>query len=168
MVSIILCAIFLIFTIYRCKEWIIYQQKENDLFNATNALNFETIILFSNYEITRRVLEIIKKTGKGVRIQCGNSSWLLISNDVCKDELLSKLELIQDVMIYKRYHGKNENFVKDNVDQILFDTWIDYGYRQNYRTILKREMANLLNSGEISNATYNEMYRRAYLFERLN
>ena len=111
-------------------------------------------------------MKILKKSGKRLNIQCGDDYYVPVPKDITAKELAAKLGILQDLMIRKRYESKNEIPVKDSIDRIIFDIWLDYGYKPNYRNILRREMAILLDKGDISNSTYNEIYRRAYMFER--
>lgn len=141
-------------------------QKLNSLFEVDEVLKLETVILFSNEELARRILKIIKRTGKPLKVELADNYSFIVPVDISKKELLDKFELAQSLMIEKRYDGRDEITVKECVDKKIFDTWLDYGYKQNYRVILKREMLSMFETGEISNSTYNEMYRRAYLFER--
>lgn len=166
MLSIVLCVVIGILFIYYCRNRYIYYQRENELFNVTEFLKLETIILFSHKELVGHIMKIMKKTNKPLNIQVADNSYLFIPANISKAELFSKIDLAQTLMIRRRYDGKNDEPVKDTVDKNIFDIWLDYGYKQNYRTILRREMATLLENDEISNSTYNEMYRRAFLFER--
>lgn len=163
--SIILCGVLGILFIFYCRNRYICYQKANKLFDITDCLKLETIILFSHEELAKRIMKIIKKTNKSLEIQVADNSYLLIPRNISKNELLSKIDIAQSLMIYKRY-DKNEQLVKETVDKQIFDIWLDYGYKQNYRVIFRREILNLLDSGEISNSTYNEMYRRMFCFER--
>lgn len=154
----------LIFCYFGC--WYTCYERANDLFNVTTCLRLETIILFSHEELAKRTMKIIKRTNKPLKIQVADDEYLSIPNNLSKEELLAKMDVLQSLMIHKRYCGENEAIVKEAVNRHLFDIWLDYGDKQNYRTILKREMLRLLDSEEISNSTYNEMYRRAFRFKR--
>lgn len=141
-------------------------QKMNFLFNVEDTLDFETAILFSNEELARRILKIVKRTNKPLTVRIADNYSFIVPADISKTEILAKLDDAQSLMIHKRYNGKDEILVKDYLDRMLFDIWLDYGYKYKYRTILKREMDYLLEKGELSNSSYNEIYRRAFYFER--
>lgn len=166
MLAFIVCIVCSVLFIWWAYNYHIYTKRANELFNVTDVLKVETLMLFSNEELVYRIMKILKKTGKRLNIQCGDDYYVPVPKDITAKELAAKLEILQDLMIRKRYESKNEIPVKDSIDRIIFDIWLDYGYKPNYRNILRREMAILLDKGDISNSTYNEIYRRAYMFER--
>lgn len=166
MMAFIVCIVCLVLLAFGIRNNYLYYKKANALFNVKGELNVQTLILFSNNELISRIMKILKETGEDLKIQCGDTYYMTISSNIKPCELCGKLDLLQSLMIHKRYDGKNEIVIKDSIDKIIFDIWLDYGHNPRYRNILRREIAMLLERGDISNSTYNEIYRRVYLFER--
>jgi len=82
--------------------------------------------------------------------------------------LLNQIEEKQDFMIDKRYNPDSEYVVEEWIKKVMYDIWLDYGYKNNYKKLFWREISRLYSSGEVSTSSYNEIYRRFYKYKQMS
>lgn len=139
--------------------------REKRLFENKEVIDEKALTLFSNRELSRKIIKNIKARGKSLNIQCGSQYALEISKDVSKEVILEKIELLQQLMISKRYSGDKEENLENDIDAKMLDIWIDYGDNAKYRKKFERVILDELERGKISKEVFYEMYNRFYLFE---
>lgn len=139
-----------------------FKLREKELFNSLENLEESTIVLFSNRELSNRIMKIINKTNKDLEIRCRNNYVLRISKDISKKELINKLDLFQQYMIEKT----NDKAITDDIDLKMFVIWINYGHNVRYRKSFERIIIRQLEAKEITAREFHEMYNRFYFFTK--
>lgn len=168
MAMIFACFIVLIICIYYVVEHIKYIENVRMVIREGKDLLLKDIILFSNEELARRVKESFNDCFRSVKIVYFNDNYITLKDTDTKKEIMKKLDEVQDILIEERHSDQPtvNSAIEDYIDEKMLDIWLDYGYNPRYRIIFKREMYYMLERDEISNSTFNRMYRRFYQFNR--
>lgn len=148
----------------------IRNKEENikELLTSSDTISLETIMGFSNEELVKRLKFYYKNQDKKVLLEYADGKYLEISTNDSEKALMKQIESKQDFMIDKRYNPDDEYVVKECINKIMYENWLDYAYKSNYKTLFWREMNRLYGSGEVSTSSYNEVYRRFYKYKQMS
>ncbi len=156
----------IIFMINQIYNYIEKERNIKNLFSSDEMLKASTIILFSNKDLVRVIRNFLITTKKDIKVECFKEDYLVLRNSDSDDEITEKINHIRKSIIEKKCKEGDKFSIGDYVDNIMLNIWLDYGHEKYYRRLFKKEMYRLLNSGEIADSSFNEMYRRFYKFDR--
>lgn len=163
--------IFFIAVIFICTCWCIYciklEKNKKKLLTSSRNLPLETVVSFSLVELTSRLKRYYRKEGKTILIEYADDKWVAINTNDTQLMMLKVLDEAQDFMISKRYNPDEEYAVREYINSIMHDIWLDYAYKSNYKALFWGEMNYKYASGEVSTSSYNEVYRRFYKYKHL-
>jgi len=144
-----------------------YKEEKNikKEFISNEIIHLDTLILFSNAEFANRIKRYYKHKYKNLKFEYADGKYRNIRTSMSKSEIKNSLEEAQDFMIARRYEPDKNYIVKDYITSIIFDVWLDYAYKSNYKILLKRELYRMLDEGTISNSSYNEISKRLRKFK---
>ena len=168
MLTIIVCIVIVLIAVYYFSRIFEEEKKIEVLLTSSDIIPLTVVMAFSTTELIERIKCYYRKKGKRLKIEYSDGKYIEFHTSCSKEYLINLLDNKQDFIISKRYKPDDEYFVKDDIDKIMYDIWLDYAYRDNYKKIFWREMYNKLSRGEVSNSTYSEIYRRFYRYKYMN
>lgn len=159
------CICLVVFIMW-CKFIFNNNRRKKELFNVSDILKLETVILFSNYELVNYIMKIMRKSSKNLKIQCSPHNYIYAELDLKPKELRKRIETFQKTMINET--DEIQDYSRKGITELIYSIWIQYGMKRNYRTILVRELKFLLENAYISQNMYIEAYKRIYMFENIS
>lgn len=138
------------------------------LLTASDKLSLTVVTSFSIDELVDRIKTYYHGDNKKIFIEYADDKYLEINTNDTKEYILGRIDEIQEFMIRKRYEPDEEYVVKEYLSRVMHDLWLDYSYRNNYKTIFWREIGGKYSEGEISTSSYNQIYRWFYSYKFLD
>lgn len=141
------------------------ERKIKRLLTSTDKLPMKVVVGFSVNELIDRLKAYYSSDSKKIFIEYADDKYLEINTNDTKEYILGRIDEIQEFMIRKRYEPDEEYVVKEYLSRVMHDLWLDYSYRNNYKTIFWREIGGKYSEGEISTSSYNQIYKRFYSYK---
>lgn len=167
MLKILLGIIFICICGLGCMYYAKLQENKKILLTSSQIVPLKTVVCFSIYELTKRLKWYYGKDGEKILIEYADKKYIELDTKESQEELIEKLDKIQDFMISKRYKPDEIYVVKDNISKIMHDIWLDYAYKSNYKNLFWREMNRMFSEAKVPKSSYNEIYRRFYMYKYL-
>lgn len=163
----ILLVLAIVLCVLLVKAYIEMETNKKILLTSSDKIPLETVLMFSLYEFTKRLKRYYGKAGKTILIEYADDKWAALNTRDSQAEMIEVLEEAQGFMISKRYDPDENYVVKDSINKIMYDLWLDYAYKGNYSVLFWREINEMYSKYDISKSTYNEVYRRFYKYKYL-
>lgn len=141
------------------------EKNKKELFTENEVITLEKVMIFSLIEFTSRLKRYYGRKGKTILVEYADGKYVAIDTKGTQLSMINKLDEVQNFMISKRYNPDDNYVVKDSINKIMYDIWLDYAYKGNYRSLFWREMNTMLEDNKISKYSYNEIYRRFTKYE---
>ena len=135
-------------------------------FVTKSVIKVSEMVTFSIDELVKGIKKYRENKDKDFLIEYEDNQYIELSNDDTKENLRKKLENIQDLLIRKRYIDGSEKSVNDYVVNIMHDIWVDFAHNRKYEDVFWRQMYRKLNDGDISDSTFNAVYRNFYSIKK--
>ena len=143
------------------------ERKIKNLFLSSEGLvDLHVVELFSTYDLVNRIKMYYPKDTKSLKVEYFPGKYTAINLKDSQLDIIKQLDDLQEHIISKRYCDTNEYIINDFLEKLIYDLWLDYSCKNNYRQIFKRHLYVLLEDGEISDSTFNELSRRFFDFEK--
>jgi len=145
------------------------EEKIKKLFTSHDKIiPLDVVMCFSNAEFVKRLKKYFDGSAKKMLLEYADGKYIEINTASSENRLLNQIEEKQDFMIDKRYNPDSEYVVEEWIKKVMYDIWLDYGYKNNYKKLFWREISRLYSSGEVSTSSYNEIYRRFYKYKQMS
>lgn len=128
----------------------------------------DVLMCFSNTEFVQRFKRYFGSCSQNFLLEYADGKYVEINSLSSERHLLKQIEQKQDFMIDKRYNPDDEYVVKDSIKKVMFNIWLDYGYKDNYKKLFWNEMVRLYDSGDVATSTFNEINRRFYKYKQMS
>jgi len=152
--------VLIILMLFAC--WVYYFKEEkaiSKLFINKDTIPINTLMRFSNEDFVDCIIKYNQGFCK-INVEYADKKYFQIDAKDSKKDILLKLEQIQKTMIEKRYNPDGEYIIKDKINKIIYDIWLDYSYKETYRKIFKEQVHAMFENDELSRYEFNEVSRR--------